>query len=333
MIRSREFRLAAVVFLCIFLLLACGKQGSTPSKSVSKLTIAVVPKGTTHEFWKSVHAGAALAASELGVEVIWIGPYREDDRSQQVTLIETLINRRVDGIVLAPLDERALVKPVQEAVKEKIPVVIIDSGLQGSDYISYIATDNYKSGMIAARHLGQLLKGRGKVILVRYQVGSASTSQREAGFLETIKSEFKDINILSEDQYAGATTDTAYQLAENLISRYTYFDGIFTPNESTTFGTLRALQDSGLAGKVKFIGFDCSAKLLKAMREGHILGLIVQNPMKMGYLGVKTVVAHIRGQPYEKIVDTGVILATPENMDHPEIKLLLEPDFSKYIEK
>jgi len=309
---------------------ACAKKSPDAAAPEAKsLRIAVIPKGTTHEFWKSIHAGAVQAARELGVEVIWKGPQKEDDRAQQITVVEDFISRGVDGIVLAPLDDRALMRPVQDAGREKIPVVIIDSGLQGSDYVSYVATDNYKGGVLAARRLGQLLGGKGRIFLIRYQEGSASTVQREAGFYDTVVKEFPGLVLLVQDQYAGATTETAYQLAENLISRFPDVEGVFTPNESSTFGTLRALQESRLAGKVVFVGFDSSPKLIQGLRDGHLQGLVVQNPAKMGYLGVKTMVAYLRGQPVEKVIDTGVVLATADNMDDPAIKALLSPDLSR----
>jgi len=309
---------------------ACARKGSESSgpAAAKTLQIAVIPKGMTHEFWKSIHSGAVKAGRELGVQVIWKGPQKEDDRAQQITVVEDFISRGVDGIVLAPLDDRALVRPVQDAVREKIPVVIIDSGLQGSDYVSYVATDNYKGGVLAARRLGELLGGRGRIFLIRYQEGSASTVQREAGFSDTVAKEFPGLEILVKDQYAGATTETAYQLAENLISRFPDVQGVFTPNESSTFGTLRAIQESGLAGKIVFVGFDSSPKLVQGLRDGDIQGLVIQNPARMGYLGVRTIVAHIKGEPVDKVVDTGVALATKDNMDTPEIKALLSPDLS-----
>ncbi len=308
---------------------ACGREQAAGSGEGRRLRIAVIPKGTTHEFWKSIRAGAEQAGREAGVETIWKGPQKEDDRSQQITVVEDFISRGVDGIVLAPLDDRALMRPVRDAVREGIPVVIIDSGLQGDDYVSYVATDNYRGGVLAARRLGALLGGRGRIFLIRYQEGSASTMLREAGFFDTIKQEFPDLVLLVQDQYAGATTETAFQLAENLISRFPDVEGIFAPNESSTFGTLRALQSSGLAGRVKFVGFDSSPKLVQGLRDGHIHGLVLQNPTKMGYLGVLTIVAHLRGEEVERVIDTGVTLATAENMDDPEIRALLEPDPAK----
>lgn len=325
-----------IAFVCLALLLTgCGKKETGPSSGGedAKLEIAVIPKGTIHEFWKSIHAGAVRAARELGVEIFWKGSQKEDDRAQQITVVEDFISRGVDGIVLAPLDDRALMRPVRDAARESIPVVIIDSSLQGSDFVSYVATDNYKGGVLAASRLGELLGGRGEIFLIRYQEGSASTTQREAGFKDTMTQEFPEVTLLVQDQYTGATTETAYQLAENLISRFPDVTGIFAPNESSTFGTLRALQESGLAGKVKFVGFDSSPKLVQALRDGHIHGLVLQDPMAMGYLGVKTMVAHLRGEPYQKIIDTGVNLATRENMDDPKIKALLEPDVSAYLER
>lgn len=312
------------------LLAACGpKAADHPGPGEGRrLSIAVIPKGTTHEFWKSIRAGAEQAGREAGVETIWKGPQKEDDRSQQITVVEDFISRGVDGIVLAPLDDRALMRPVRDAVREGIPVVVIDSGLQGGDYVSYVATDNYRGGVLAAHRLGGLLGGRGRIFLIRYQEGSASTMLREAGFLDTVRKEFPDLVLLVQDQYAGATTETAFQLAENLISRFPDVEGIFAPNESSTFGALRALQSSGLAGRVKFVGFDSSPKLTQGLRDGHLHGLVLQNPMKMGYLGVKTIVAHLRGEQVDKVIDTGVTVATAENMDDPEIKSLLEPDLA-----
>lgn len=325
------FFLLALCLLC----LSCGKkeERGIQQESDEKLEIAVIPKGTTHEFWKSIHAGAVKASRELGVEIIWKGPQKEDDRAQQIMVVEDFINRGVDGIVLAPLDDRALCRPVQDSVRENIPVVIIDSALQGEDFISFVATDNFKGGVIAARRMGELLGGKGDIFLIRYQEGSASTTKRENGFLDTITSEFPDVSLLVQDQYTGATTETAYQLAENLLGRFPEVDGIFCPNESSTFGTLRALQESGLAGRVKFVGFDSSPKLIQALQDGHIHGLVLQDPMKMGFLGVVQMTLYLKGQEIESRIDTGVFLATRENMEDPEIKNLLEPDFSAYLDR
>ncbi len=306
-------------------------------EAAAKLTLAVIPKGTTHEFWKSVHAGAVKASRELGIEIIWKGPLKEDDREAQIAVVEDMITRKVSGIVLAPLDDAALRPVVATSKKSGIPVVIFDSGLKSEDYVSFVATDNYKGGYMAGEYLAKLLGGKGKAVMLRYAEGSASTMERERGFMESIGKE-KGIEVVSANQYGGATTESAYKASENLLAPLKApdgsltIDGIFCPNESTTFGMLRALQDGGYAGKVKFVGFDSSAKLVEALREKQINGLILQNPMRMGYLGVKTLVESLQGKTVEKRIDTGATLITQENMDTPESKELLSPDLSQWLD-
>jgi len=327
----KDIQIILLVLFIPLLMINCGPKEDAPSPGAESLEIAVIPKGTTHSFWKAIHAGAIKASRELEVKIYWNGPQKEDDRAQQITVVEDFINRGVDGIVLAPLDDRALMRPVRDASEMGIPVVIMDSALQGENHISYVATDNYKGGVLAAERLGDLLQGRGNLILIRYQVGSASTTNREQGFVDTIRNSFPEITFLVEDQYAGATTETAYQLAENLLNRFAHVQGLFCPNESSTFGALRALQESGRAGQIKFVGFDSSPKLVQGLEKGHLHGLILQDPIKIGYRGVKQMVLHLRGEEIEKRIDTGVHLVTPENMSDPDMKALLSPDLSPYL--
>lgn len=301
----------------------------------AKYTIAVIPKGTTHEFWKSVHAGAVKASRETGAEVIWKGPLKEDDREAQIAVVENFVTRGVSGIVLAPLDDTALRPAVSNAVRSDIPVVIIDSDLQGDEHISFVATDNYKGGQLAGKEMARLLNGRGRIVVLRYQEGSASTTNREKGFLDEI-ARHPGIRVVSANQYGGATTESAYRASENLLAPLKKggrldIDGIFCPNESTTFGMLRALQDSKLAGTVRFIGFDSSEKLVQALSAGEIDALVLQDPFKMGYLGVKTLVDHLNGKEVPRRVDTGVTLVTRQNMQQPEIQQLLKPDLDQWL--
>jgi ribose transport system substrate-binding protein len=227
-------------------------DGSGAGKKTKKWRVMVIPKGTTHQFWETLHAGANKAAEELGnVEVIWIGPQKEDDRTTQIQLVQNAVAKGVDGIVLAPLDAKALVKPVEEAVEKGIPVVIIDSGLETSRIVSYVATDNYHGGVLAAQRLGEVLHGEGRIILLRYGVGSESTEQREKGFTDTIAKEFPKITYLSQSEYAGPTSDTAQRVAQTLVTRFRgQVDGIFCPNESSTAGMLRALEGAGMLASV-----------------------------------------------------------------------------------
>jgi ribose transport system substrate-binding protein len=327
----RMKKLIAIITLSSALLsLSCAKPGE-PAATGKKYTVAVIPKGTTHEFWKSIHAGANkasrdLAAEGVNVEVIWKGPLREDEREGQIQVVEGFISQGINGIVLAPLDDRALIRPVEEAKRAGIPTVIIDSGLQSDQIVSFVATDNFKGGTLAAERLGELLGGKGKILMLRYQEGSASTEQREAGFMQGIKSKYPGIEVVSSDQYAGPTRDTAKAASENLLNRYrSDIQGVFTPNESASTGMLLALQDMSLAGKLIFVGFDSSQSFIDAMRNKQMHGTVLQSPFNMGYLGVKTMVDHLAGKPIEKRIDTGVAIVTPDNLDDPKIKELLKP--------
>ena len=232
------------------------------------------------------------------MNLIWKGPLKEDDREQQIQVVENFVGQHVNGIVLAPLDSHALVAPVEMAAAGKIPVIIIDSGLASTVQSSFVATDNREGGRIAARNLGKILGGKGNVILLRYAVGSNSTEEREEGFLEVMKRDFPAIKLLSTDQHAGATRDSAKRVSENLLSRYgTQVNGIFAANESSATGMLLALRDAGLAGgRVKFVAFDSGAALNAGLQAGDVQGFVVQNPLNMGYLGVKTIVAVLRGE-------------------------------------
>jgi ribose transport system substrate-binding protein len=257
---------------------------------------------------------------------------REDDREQQIQVIEGFAAQGVSGIVLAPLDNHALVRPVEDAKRAGVPTVIIDSGLESNDFVSFVATDNRKGGTLAADRLGQLLNGKGKVILLRYAEGSASTTEREEGFISEMKAKFPGIELLSTDQYAGATRDTAKRASENMLNRFgDEVQGIFTPNESSTAGMLLALQDMGKAGKISFVGFDSSRTFIDAINANQLHGLVVQNPFNMGYLGVRTMVDSLLGKPVEKKIDTGVMLVTKENLQTPEVNALLHPPLDQYL--
>ena len=301
-------------------------------------TIAVIPKGTTHEFWKSINAGAVKAERELShdgvkVDIIWKGPLREDDRDQQIQVVENFTTRHVSAIVLAPLDSQALIKPVLYATQAGVPVVVMDSDLKSDKYVSFVATDNYKGGRLAGEQMGKLLDGKGNVILLRYAVGSASTEAREAGFLDALKEKYSGIKIISSDQHAGATRETAYQTSQNLLNRFgREVNGVFCPCEPPTVAMAKALRDAGLAGgKVKMVGFDSGTQSVLDLKNGDLQALVVQNPLLMGYLGVVTAVKHLRGEKVEKRIDTGVYLVTAQNMEQPDIKELLHPPLEKYL--
>jgi len=302
--------------------------GSSASDS-APIQVAVIPKGTSHVFWKSVESGAKQAAEELGVDVIWKGPFNEDNKDEQIKVVEDFITKGVSGIALAPLDDTALRVPVRDAQTAGIPVLIFDSALKDADVVSFVATDNRAAGRSGGEKLASLMGGKGKVIILRYQEGSASTNEREEGFLEAMKAN-PDIEVVSDNQYGGATVESAQAKSESLVGRFRIgetltVDGIFCPNESTTFGMLRALQNAGFAGKVKFVGFDSSDQLVKGLEDGQIDALVVQNPVKMGYLAVKNLVDHIRGNKVEPRIDTGAAVVDKAALADPEIAALVKP--------
>jgi ribose transport system substrate-binding protein len=305
-----------------------GSTGGAP------LRIAVIPKGTTHEFWKSVHAGAVKASREAGVEIVWKGPLREDDLKAQIDVVQSFTAQGVSGIVLAPLSDHALASPVKAAQASKIPVVVFDSDLSGVEPVSFVATDNYAAGKMAADEMARILGEKGNVVVLRYQEGSASTANREKGFLDGIKAH-AGITVVSDNQYGGATTETAQSTSESLLiaqkAAAGNVNGIFTPNESTTFGMLLALRKADLSKKIRFIGFDSSDKLVGALENAELDALVLQDPFNIGYLAVKTMAASLKGQPVEKRIDTGAKLLTRENAGSPEMKDLLKPDLKKWL--
>jgi ribose transport system substrate-binding protein len=315
--------------------------------------IAVIPKGLTHEFWQSIHRGAERAAADLAsqtgvaTEIIWDGPLKENDALAQIRIVDRRISTGVDGIVLAPQHSQTMVAPVERAVERGIPVVIIDSGLDRQDLIvKYVATNNYNGGKLAAEHLLKILQQDGKpapgVVLLRYQVGSESTDQREKGFEEYIDRVIREqeaagqptVTWLSRDKYAGATKDSALKEAAPLLNnlRDKGLDGMFAPNESSANGTVDALRSLGMNQKVRLIGFDSSEPLLQALREGDIDGLILQDPYKMGYLGVWTLVQYLQGYDVAadgKVLGTGEHLITRENLDAKSTRELFDPELQK----
>lgn len=311
-----------------FLVPGCGKKsedtGATtpPAAPATEHAIAVIPKGTTHIYWQSVKAGAEAAGKEFGYKIYWNGPERETDRERQIQIIEDFIVQKVDGIVLAPLDRAALVPSVEKLAALKIPCAIIDSGIATDKYVTFAATDNHQGGVLAARRMGLILGGKGNVLVVKYVPGSASTTERENGFIETIAKEFPGIKIV-DSKYGQDTVETALQACEDMLTRNQDVQGLYACNASTAVGALQALQSQHRTG-IKMVGFDAEKALLDGLRADQIDALIVQNPYKMGYEGVKAIAMTIKGEPVPKQIDTGVEVITKDSLEDPKIKALLQ---------
>jgi ribose transport system substrate-binding protein len=300
---------------------------SSPSAAGKQFRIAVIPKATSLQYWKAVHHGAEKAAGELGnVQIVWKGPAKESDTAGQIEVVRNMITQQVDGICLSPNHSESLVSVVEEANDERIPVVLFDSGLgEGAQFVSYVASDNRNGGRLAALRLAEVLNDEGDIILLRYRAGSESTGERETGFLEEI-SKHPNIRVLSSDQYGEATALEAMKKSSQLILRYQdELDGVFAVCEPNCHGLLQALEEAGLDGKVKFVAFDPSDILIKAMESGKLHGIVIQDPVNIGYVAVKTMVAHLQGDTVEPRIGTGEYVATPDNMATEQYQRLLYP--------
>ena len=289
--------------------------------SGERLKVAVIPKGLTHVFWQTVKAGAEKAGDEMNVEIKWDGPQKENDRAGQVGVVENAITGKVDGIVLAPLDKAALVPVIKKAKAAGVPVTIFDSGADTEEYVSFVATDNRKGGVIAAERMGQILGGKGKVAIIPVLANSASTGERESGFEETIKAKFPGITVVRSN-YGESDRAKSLAVTEDVLTANPDITAIFGPNESSIVGSLQAVKNRNLIGKIKLVGFDATKQLEEALEKGDIDSLVLQNPFKMGYEGVKTIVDLKAGKTPEKRIDTGVVLMTKENMNTPEMQPL-----------
>ena len=317
-------RSARVAVVCLSFLFLFAPACKRDQKSV----IAVIPKGRAHLFWQSVHAGAVAASWESGVEIIWNGPPTETDYTTQLQIVEAMINRRVDAIVLAPIDKKAMVGVVERAATTGIPVVIFDSGIETDRFVSYVATDNYRAGQIAAERVGEILKGKGKVAIVATQPGAASTMEREAGFEDAVKQKFPWIRIVDK-RFGMSDYAKSLAVAENMLTAHPDLDGMFASNESSAVGATQALK--GRQSKVKLVGFDWSPTLLEELRSGVIDSLVVQHPFKMGYESVVAAVRKLRGGSPPKLNPLPPRLITLENLNEPDVQVQLNPDLKKYL--
>jgi len=319
--KTPPFPLVSLLALSVLFVTGCNQptESGSATDGPKKLTIAVIPKATTHSYWKAAEAGARRAATELGVNLEWQGPLDDSKVADQIGILNNLAASNVDGIVLSPCDDKALAPHVRTIAKRNIPVAIFDSpldGKQGVDFISFVATNNKEAGAAGAEELIKLVgdgaSHGGKILVIRFTEGSASTRLREEGFIDAIKENGK-LQIISE-QFTDGSMAGAQRVAETLLNSSVKdnkleLDGIFASNQPTAEGTynaMKSLRDKGVEIKTKFVGFDDSELLAQGLKSGVIDALVVQDPDKMGYLGVKAVVDFLNKKPIEPVVDTGV---------------------------
>jgi ribose transport system substrate-binding protein len=313
------------VLLAAALLLALGACRGNRTKR-----IAVVPKANSHVFWVSVHAGAAAAGQTFGVEVLWNGPAQETEYDRQMQIVDSMIAQRVDGLAVAATERKVLNRSLDRAAELGIPVTVFDSGVDSTNYLSFIATNNYQAGQMAGRELARLVGGKGKVAVVMNIPGSLSTVDRERGFDEVIKAEFPKIEIVAR-QFSMSDRSKGMAAAENILTAHADLNGIFASSEPSSTGAALGIKSRGLAGKVKCVGFDGSDNLIDDLKEGTIQSLVVQDPFRMGFEAVKTLVDKLNGITPPKQIDLPARVVTKADLDKPEIHELLYPDVKKYL--
>lgn len=303
---------------------------ATSCRREGRVIVAVVPKSQALIFWQTVHAGAIAAGREYGVEIRWNGPASEIDFTRQINIVDDFINQRVSGIVLAPTHGDSLVPIVERAAQEKIPVTIIDSGINTDRYLSYVSTDNYKGGALAAQRMGEILPAGGEIAMIGTIPGSVSTTERENGFRDTVGLRFPLLKIVAF-QYGMADRARSLAVAEDILTAHPDLVGIFCSNESGTVGAVQGAKSKGVIGKVKIVGFDTSPPLIEDLKAGDIDSLVLQNPFRMGYLGVQTIVERLHGTTPPKRIDTGATVVTAANINEPAIQELVNPPIDKYL--
>jgi len=292
----------------------------------------VIPKGTAHVFWQSVHAGAAAAGQEFHAEILWDGPPNETDYSRQLEIFDSMLNRHVDGVVVAAADKTILNASLDRAARENVPVVVFDSAVDSDNYVTFVATNNLEAGQMGARKLGQLLKGKGSVAMIENAPGSASTMDRERGFKDALTKEFPGIAIVAE-QYSMSDRAKGMAATENILTAHPNLDGVFASSEPSSVGAAQALKSRGLAGKVRFVAFDSSEGLVEDLSGGTIDALVAQDPFKIGFEAVRAVAEKLDGKTPPKKMDLSAKVITKADLDQPDIKQLLHPDLGKYLGK
>jgi ribose transport system substrate-binding protein len=290
----------------------------------TKKLIGVVPKATSHLFFMSIHAGVRAAERDFGVEVLWNGPRQETEFSRQIEIVDSMIARRVDALAISATDHTALVAPVKRAMDAGIPVTVFDSGLDLTGYVTFVATDNYGAGVIAARKLAELVHGKGKVAELMHKPGGMSTGDRERAFDDTMAKEFPAIQVVDR-RYGMADPAKSRDAAENILTAHPDLDGMFASAEANSLGAIQAIKARNLSGKVKLVTFDSSDAHLEALKDGTIDAMLVQDPYRIGYEAVRSLVMKLNGQTPPPQIDLKVRVIVKQDLDKPDVQALLEP--------
>ncbi len=291
-------------------------------------TIPIIVKDTTSFFWQIVLAGARKAGQDLGVNVPELGAQSESDINGQISILENAVAGSPAAVVIAPTEFKALGKPIDEAAKS-VPIIGIDSAADSKAFTSFLTTDNVQGGRIAADGLAAAIKEatrkeEGEIAIITSLPGVGSLDQRREGFLDQVKTKYPGLKVVA-DKYADGQATTGLNIMTDLITANPNLVGVFASNLIMAQGVGQAIAENKLGDKIKVIGFDSDEKTVGFLKEGVIAGLVVQDPYRMGYDGIKTALAASKGEKVEANVDTGANLVTKANMSDPKIDALLNP--------
>ncbi|WP_337184667.1 ABC transporter substrate-binding protein [Shinella sp.] len=292
------------------------------------VTIPIIVKDTTSFYWQIVLAGARQAGKDLGVNVPELGAQSESDINGQISILENAVAGSPAAVVISPTEFKALGKPVDEAAKS-VPIIGIDSAADSKAFTSFLTTDNVQGGRIAADGLAAAVKAatgkeEGAIAIITSLPGVGSLDQRREGFLDQVKTKYPGFKVVA-DKYADGQATTGLNMMTDLITANPDLVGVFASNLIMAQGVGQAIAENKLGDKIKVIGFDSDEKTVGFLKEGVLAGLVVQDPYRMGYDGVKTALAVSKGEKVETFVDTGANLVTKDNMADPKIDALLNP--------
>lgn len=283
--------------------------------------IAVVARGFEHEFWSTVRQGSLAAAGELAIPLSFDGPATEEMVDVQIDFLQNAVTRKADAILLAALDSAALVGPVEKAQAAGIAVATFDAGVE-TEVLFHVGTDNRTGGALAAQHLGELIGGSGEVGVILHDQESETGIERWVGFSEGMRELYPGVEIIPP-VVGGGNPERSAGLLRQLLQEHPGLDGVFAANEGSTIGAAMVVGERG--GEPKLVGFDASREELELLREGVIDGLVAQDPFNMGYLGVRMLYRHLRGEAVPRMTRTAVTYVTAENLDDPALREVLVP--------
>jgi ribose transport system substrate-binding protein len=293
-----------------------------------KPTIPVIVKDTTSSYWQTVFAGARKAAKELNVNVTENGAQSEGDVNGQISILENAVSGKPAAIVISPTQFDALGKPIDEAAK-KVKIVGIDSAADSNSFTSFLQTDNEKGGRVAADALAAAIqakygKAEGQVALINFLPGVGSLQARDKGFKEQLAAKYPDLKLVAE-KVADGQAVTGLNIMTDLITAYPNLRGVFSDALFIGQGAGQAIAENKAGDRIKFVTFDSDEKLVGFLKDGSITALVVQDPFRMGYEGVKTALAASKGEKVEAKIDTGVTVITKATMEEPRSQELLNP--------